>query len=132
MNLNPKEKDMKDRTNTTGKMPTRIQRSRKPGSKLPPNTICVNRGTKWGNPYRVEKYGRERAIELFRECILNNAMCYYYFNYLEAMKQFTRFKWMSEHLHLIREADHVACFCPLDVECHGDVLIEISQIVRDI
>jgi hypothetical protein len=32
----------------------RIQRKRTKGFKLPPNTVCVNRGTKWGNPIKLE------------------------------------------------------------------------------
>ena len=109
-------------------MPTRIQRSRKKGSRLSPNTICVNRGTKFGNPYKVSEYGREKAIQMFRDCLLNATMCYYYFDELEATTQYNRFIWMANNIHLIREADHIACFCPLDVECHGDALIDISQI----
>jgi hypothetical protein len=33
--------------------PRRIQRSRKKGSRLPPNTVCVTRPGKWGNPFEV-------------------------------------------------------------------------------
>ena len=34
-------------------MMKRVQRKRTKGYKLPENTKCVNRGTKWGNPYKV-------------------------------------------------------------------------------
>lgn len=34
-------------------MPQRIQRKRTKGWRMPPNTIYVGRGTRWGNPYRV-------------------------------------------------------------------------------
>lgn len=34
-------------------MPERIQRKRTKGWKMPPNTVYVGRGSKWGNPYRV-------------------------------------------------------------------------------
>ncbi len=34
-------------------MPSRIQRSRAKGWRLPPGAIIVDRSTKWGNPYRV-------------------------------------------------------------------------------
>jgi hypothetical protein len=40
--------------------PIGIQRKRTKGFKLPPNTVCVNRGTIWGNPYKV---GPERAAK---------------------------------------------------------------------
>lgn len=112
-------------------MPTRIQRSRKPGFRLPQNTICINRGTKWGNPFTVEEYGREKAIEMFRECLLNNVMCYYYFDEIEATTQYNRFVWMAEHLDIIRNADYIACFCPLDETCHGDILIEFATQQKD-
>lgn len=113
-------------------MPTRIQRSRKPGFRLPPNTVCINRGTKFGNPFTVSEYGREKAIQMFRECLLNNVMCYYYFDELEATTQFNRFKWMAEHIDIIRNADHIACFCGLDEECHGDILIKFSIMENDV
>lgn len=55
-------------------------------------------------------------------------MCYYYFDELEATTQYNRFIWMANNIRLIREADHIACFCGVDEACHGDALIEISQI----
>jgi hypothetical protein len=33
--------------------PQRFQRSRKKGARLPPGTVCVTRGTKWGNRFEV-------------------------------------------------------------------------------
>ena len=112
-------------------MPTRIQRKRARGFRLPPNTICVNRGTKFGNPYKVSDYGREKAIQMFRDCLLNASMCYCYLEIPEAKIQYNRFIWMAQNIHLIREADYVACFCGLDESCHGDVLIEIAGIENE-
>lgn len=109
-------------------MPTRIQRSRKPGWRKPENTICINRGTKFGNPFTVADYGREKAIQMFRDCLLNASMCYIYLTITDAKIQHNRFVWMANNLHLIRDADYVACFCPVDVGCHGDVLIEVAEI----
>jgi hypothetical protein len=37
-------------------IPTRIQRSRKPGSKQPANTHYCGRPGKWGNPFVVNKH----------------------------------------------------------------------------
>lgn len=51
-------------------MAERVQRRRTKGFTLPPNTVCVNRGTKWGNPFRIENgVTRELAIALFRQSI---------------------------------------------------------------
>jgi hypothetical protein len=107
----------------------RIQRRRTKGYKLPPNCICINRGTKWGNPFKVSEYGQEKAIRLFRECLLNNAMVYFYFHEAlfsmeTTLKQFEHFKWISEHLHEL-EGHDLACFCPIEKPCHGDVYIEL-------
>ena len=105
----------------------RVQRKRDRGFKLPPNTICINRGTKWGNPFKVEELGRDEAIKRFKKCLLNNSMCYYYFDEAEAKIQFDRFKWMSDNLETLKKFDNVACFCSLGVNCHGDVLIELLK-----
>lgn len=105
----------------------RIQRKRTPGFRLPKNTICVNRGTKWGNPFKVDELGRETAINRFKECLLNNAMVYMYLDEIEAAIQFNRFKWMSENLSGLKEYDNIACFCGCDLACHGDVLIELAK-----
>ena len=36
-------------------MPKRIQLSRKKGWRMPPNTVKVDRSTKWGNPFIIVK-----------------------------------------------------------------------------
>ena len=79
----------------------RIQRKRTKRFKLPPNTVCVNRGTKWGNPFRVEDYGRDEAIAKFREYARD---------------------WDVTEL---TQVDNIACFCKVGEPCHGDVLIEM-------
>jgi hypothetical protein len=108
----------------------RVQRLRKKGFNLQKASRSglpvkyVGRPTKWGNPFHVEELGAKEAVKRYKECILNNAMCYYYFDEIEASIQFDRFKWMSENLDQLRGFD-LACFCPLDVICHVDILIEL-------
>lgn len=110
----------------------RIQRKRTKGWKMTENTKYVGRPTKWGNPFRVEYLGAEEAVKRYKECILNNAMCYYYLDEIEASIQFDRFKWMGENLEQLRGLD-LACFCSLVnkkeeyTPCHADVLIELCQ-----
>jgi len=105
----------------------RIQRKRTKGWKMPINTKYVGRPTKWGNPFRVEDLGAEEAVKLYKECILNNAMCYSYMDVREARIQFERFKWMAENLEQLRGLD-LACFCSLSSPCHADALIELLKI----
>ena len=103
----------------------RIQRKRTKGYRMPDTAKYVGRPTKWGNPFRVEELGAEKAVEQYKECILNNAMVYCYINEIEASIQFDRFKWMSENLEQLSGLD-LACFCPLSSPCHADVLLKLG------
>lgn len=109
----------------------RIQRKRTKGFKLPENTICVNRGTKWGNPFRVlseegywvvrdqdggywgrlytEKIG---AIEMSIEC---------YKRYIDKQFQLKKL-----NIGKLRKKN-LACFCPLNSPCHADYLLELTK-----
>ena len=68
-------------------MPKRIQRKRTKGWRLPPNTVCVTRPGKWGNPFdfrssdccwlalsygcRGDRLGRQEAsVKAFREWVV--------------------------------------------------------------
>jgi len=84
--------------------PKRIQYRR--GQPLPPNTKYVGRPTKWGNPYKVQDYGREEALRLYAE-------------YLEE-----KLEEDPEFIEPLRGYD-LDCYCPLSEECHADILIEL-------
>lgn len=72
--------------------------------------IYIGRGSKWGNPYHIGKLTREEAIEKYREWILNKP---------ELLKD----------LHELKNK-RLGCFCkPLD--CHGDILIELINLLPD-
>jgi hypothetical protein len=81
----------------------RVQRKRERGYRLPPNTLCVTRGTRWGN------YSPSGTAESFREWIRNKP---------ELIRDFLLVCEM-------KRIEHIACFCPLENECHGDVWIEV-------
>ena len=51
--------------------PRRIQRKRTAGWRMPPNTVCVTRPGRWGNPYIVSEFGltAEQAVFLFRRAL---------------------------------------------------------------
>lgn len=53
-------------------MPERIQQRRTRGWRKPPGAVAVGRGTKWGNPWRIEEVGRVQAVALFRAYALNH------------------------------------------------------------
>lgn len=102
--------------------PQRIQLSRRKGWKMPPNTVKVDRTTKWGNPFVVGRPGgaftrkvkdRRHAWQLYRSIVFDNA------ELVEAARQELRGK-------------NLACWCPLPEpyqpdECHASVLLEIAN-----
>lgn len=100
--------------------PKRIQRKRTKGWKMPPNTVYVGRPSIWGNPYfLVRCIGSEEDKRLDRERAVNNFRGYLLANQAGA----ERFRLP---VHTLRGKD-LACWCPLDQQCHADVLLEIAN-----
>ena len=108
----------------------RVQRKRTKGYKLPENTKCVNRCTKWGNPFKVlfeagywvvrdrdgnywgrlytEKIG---AVEKSIEC---------YSGWVDGQIG-------TGNLDIAElTSKNLACFCPTDQPCHADYLLQIA------
>lgn len=97
--------------------PIRVQRKRTKGFKLPENTVCVTRGTKWGNPYKI---GETIHFEGMDMLISDNEW------------SVTFFQWhLTQNLKTQIKAElkgkNLACFCPLDKPCHADILLKIAN-----
>lgn len=102
-------------------VPRRIQLRRTAGWRMPPDTVKVDRSTKWGNPFIVGQPGgqytarvmnRRHAWQLFRSIALTNP----------AMR--------AAALDL--RGKNLACWCPLpapyaDDECHAAVWLELAN-----
>ena len=95
--------------------PIRVQLRRTKGWRMPPNTIKVDRSTRFGNSFavgtRYAKNGRmvlvdtvETAVDLFRQ---------------RDAKLIVR-KYMNE-----LRGKNLACWCALNKPCHADVLLEL-------
>jgi hypothetical protein len=103
-------------------IPTRWQRSRKAGARQPDSCKYVGRGTVYGNRHKVQtrfdeggltkpytiplKQAHENAVEDYLEdmsILLGNDPAFYddLLNY-----------------------EYISCFCPLDMPCHCDAIIE--------
>ena len=52
--------------------PRRIQLRRSKGWRMPKNTVKVDRSTKFGNPFPLDCYGRERSLDKFRRWVTGN------------------------------------------------------------
>jgi hypothetical protein len=123
--------------------PIRVQRSRKKGSKLPPNTVCVTRGTKYGNPFKVVKLGYEwgiypfhpeyhrlyntkreatlASIELYKKSLLN-------YTHGGSTKDMIIDLAVIESIQNDLKGKNLACFCKLDEPCHADFLLKIANL----
>lgn len=90
----------------------RFQRTSKPGVKLDPHTLCVNRGTHFGNPFVMRNEAdRDRVVIEFREWLKQpeqDALC----------REFIQ-RCLKDGI------EHIACFCPVESVCHGDVWLEL-------
>lgn len=85
---------------------------------MPPNTVKVDRTTKWGNPFRVTKDRTEA------DC----AMAFSTWLRVETVHAGIpeRRQWMRDHLHELR-GKNLACWCRSGAMCHADVLMELAN-----
>jgi len=110
--------------------PIRIQLSRKKGWRMPPNTVKVDRTTKWGNPCIVGVHGtRTECVRYFALAMAGHLVL--------GHKPDAEGAWLPDKLiaygkmarrdrrHL--RGKNLACWCPLDKPCHADVLLEIAN-----
>ena len=100
--------------------PQRIQRKRTKGWRMPPNTVYVGRGSRWGNPFIVgveciDKDGTdfimspERAVKWYREKLESRP-----------------YGKVVELLAPLKGKD-LCCWCKLTDPCHADVLLELAN-----
>ena len=115
-------------------MPTRIQLRRIKGWRLPVGTINVSRPARWGNPYPVERFGRELAIRLFRQTV--NGMWSAEGSPDEQVEEA-----YALHQSFIRKigmhpvdaakselrGHDLACWCGPAEVCHADILLEVAN-----
>lgn len=103
--------------------PDRVQRSRKAGSKQPPDTRYCGRGTKYGNEHVIEKldngwWGIEGEEYDNKYDAQNDACDLYSYD----MRIVLRYK--PAFFDDLLNYKHLSCFCPLDMPCHVDAIIE--------
>lgn len=50
-------------------MPKRIQRKRTKGWRMPEGAVSVTRPGNWGNPFKVNEYGLDKSLRLYKRWI---------------------------------------------------------------
>jgi Domain of unknown function (DUF4326) len=109
--------------------PVRIQLARERGWKMPPNTIRVDRTSKFGNPFSIDRYGHQEALALHRSWItgeLSDEHILKTYSPLIGNHLLSRRKLMVGLLPTLIGKD-LACWCPTDCPCHADTLIELAN-----
>lgn len=100
--------------------PVRIQLRRTKGWRMPPNTVKVDRTTRWGNPFKVGMLGvpdAATAVDRLRRLLARP--------HLEA--DHVRFRFTPERIRVDLAGKHLACWCTPGQACHADVLLEIAN-----
>ena len=100
--------------------PHRVQLRRTKGWRMPPNTMKVDRGTRYGNPFRVGEAGITdvcASIERFERALRSG----------ELMRGDPDSPFAPERLRAALRGKNLACWCPLDGPCHADALLRIAN-----
>ena len=99
--------------------PRRIQRKTFKGWRLPPDTVYVGRGSKWGNPFPFghQVYlGKAWARDAYAQWLKTT------------LKGMTL---LREHLHELK-GKNLACWCKAGDPCHADILIALANETDDV
>lgn len=94
--------------------PQRIELKRTKGWRMPPNTVKVDRSTRWGNPSRIGDEGiadAAHAVATFRAYTEGSDASFY-----------------RAHVRSHLAGRNLACWCKLGEPCHADVLLELANL----
>ena len=130
--------------------PTRVQRSRKKGWKMPLNTIYVGRGSKWGNPLRVmgdmiyidAGYRRKVFSKWFYLCFGDASKCVQIYKFIVtgimgsgklgvSLKDEPDILYWANYFSKLNfkelKGKNLSCWCKHSEPCHSDVLLELAN-----
>lgn len=97
--------------------PQRIQRKRTKGWRMPEGAVYVGRGSKWGNPYYVGPgLTPQGAAWRYRDCLFGDLPW-------PASRPMPTLDEIRSELR----GKNLACWCPENQPCHGDVLLELAN-----
>ncbi len=105
-------------------MPERIQLSRAKGWRMPPNTVKVDRSTKWGNPFAVGHHGDQaRCVQLFEYLVLGGMVA------ASVPNQRLQVEYLERAARDLKElrGKNLACWCRPGQPCHADVLLRLAN-----
>jgi hypothetical protein len=110
--------------------PVRIQLSRKKGWKMPPNTVKVDRATRYGNPFGDQQIGIvfPHPETVFPARIINLKAPPSRERMLDLFVAYLRGRMTVEPLFLEPlRGKNLGCWCKAGELCHADVLLSIAN-----
>lgn len=102
--------------------PERVQLSRRPGWRMPPNTVKVARPSAWGNPFVVGKLDHATG-----EVVADRAHAARLFDLRWFHNGADPMGVMLEEVRRDLRGKNLACWCRLDQPCHADVLLKYAN-----
>ncbi len=91
---------------------------------MPPDTVKVDRTSKWGNPFKVGEDGTAAACVHAYRALLSGYVCLTSKADLELQHKARSV--VAAELDELR-GKNLACWCRADKPCHADVLLEIAN-----
>jgi hypothetical protein len=92
-------------------VPNRVQLRRTKGWRKPAGVVVVARPSRWGNPFRLGIDGdRATCVTRYREALVAGALG---FSVDDVRRE------LAGH--------DLACWCPLELPCHAEVLLEVAN-----
>jgi Domain of unknown function (DUF4326) len=121
--------------------PTRIQLRRTKGWRMPPNTVKVDRTTKWGNPFHVvQPDPKDSPLQTMMDaqhgvCFTAEAAVNRFKRLLKAFRLRGSYcanekkRWWVSVAMIRKElrGKNLACWCKPGTPCHADVLLKIAN-----
>jgi hypothetical protein len=114
-----------------GMTPRRVQLSRAKGWRMPPNTVKVDRTTRWGNPFLPGRDGTQAdCVEAYgwlagepADVVRMSRMTVPPGGLAATVKVLSELVADPEILRGL----NLACWCALDEPCHADVLLRVAN-----
>lgn len=114
-----------------GDHPSRIQLRRTKGWRMPPNTVKVDRTTRWGNPFSSSAYSQDDKVRLFRIAASGAMPIDFAAKLVRVPAILDLANAQVERVAALPFSDlrgkNLACWCPPDAPCHADVLLELAN-----
>lgn len=103
--------------------PVRIQRKRSKGWRVPPNTVYVGRGSRWGNPFVIGKDGTAE------ECIKKFSNYLFPYRHHGPNSNLMHLFMSESNLADVQtlRGKNLACWCKEDEPCHADLLLRLAN-----